>query len=677
MKYGIRSLSYKGVTADNPPNMFIFQRDPLAKDYKGFEHGDIWLNELLKKIFILVSKKGRTGTWKEFQTFGGGGGLDILSVTTDDGLSSSGDVNGIITVSGGSNIETYRIGANEYGIKTPANVTFGGTVTATAVSGGLLTGAVITGLALINRGVVRATITGTLYASKGNDGEVLVGGTGVDSEWANITAGTGIVVTNGSNTIDISVGETGGGGADGEVLISAIGAQPIWANLTAGAGIVITNTPNGIEIKATSAGNDLPIGTILENADGPPPGGSWLDCDGSSVLQATYPELFAAIGHRYMRPSFVEQTHPFTTLPGGTTGLLCCAHNGLTGVDSLWVVAGKEKNLGYSQDGITWTNVGPTYLGAKARIVSVAHNRQAGVNGLWALVYGYDGVAPHTFVIKTSPDGIIWTNAYTSSVIDVGPGSKRTRVLTHNGLASPNGLWVVKLRVGNGPTVPCKYLTSPDGITWTERSLPVTYRESIGGIAFKDNVWVVTTDDSYPNGSFSTSLYTSTDGALTWERTFYQSVTADKYRGFWSITASDDVFMASMGNHNLTLDEIYVSEDGFGWDTYQSPLGFERNGYPKCLAYNDDVWMAGLYTTGKVASTMDYKGDWDLSINTTPVGGRSTIQDISSNHTPAEDSKWLFVCYHSNLTHIFLGGPAINTTTHFYLPNIPGSIILY
>jgi hypothetical protein len=53
-------------------------------------------------------------------------------------------------------------------------------------------------------GVVQSSATGVFSASKGNDGEVLIGSTGGAPAWSTITAGLGISIVNATNSITIS-----------------------------------------------------------------------------------------------------------------------------------------------------------------------------------------------------------------------------------------------------------------------------------------------------------------------------------------------------------------------------------------------------------------------------------------------------------------------------------------
>jgi hypothetical protein len=82
----------------------------------------------------------------------------------------------------------------------------------------------------------------------------LTSDTGITSTTGNITATLGdVVITNGK----LSVG--GFTGTAGQVLIGATGANPAWASISAGTGIAITPGANTLSIASTVSLNFTPI----------------------------------------------------------------------------------------------------------------------------------------------------------------------------------------------------------------------------------------------------------------------------------------------------------------------------------------------------------------------------------------------------------------------------------
>jgi microcystin-dependent protein len=115
-----------------------------------------------------------------------------------------------------------------------------------------------------------------------------------------ITAGSNVVLTGTAINPIINATEQAGG----------------VATVTAGSNIVLTGTATNPIINAGP-----PSGTMMLNAAVNPPTG-WLNCDGSSYANATYPDLFAAIGYRYSAgfggPTF-SQTDDFYTINASNT----------------------------------------------------------------------------------------------------------------------------------------------------------------------------------------------------------------------------------------------------------------------------------------------------------------------------------------------------------------------
>lgn len=155
---GTNSLSYKGVNAEAPPEVWIADRSPVAGDYNGFIIGDIWINKLSagsEEVWVHTNRISNVATW----TLLGFSGGDVNTLTGNVGgivgpdLSDNIDVLGIgvLTVTGtpGSNkLEISASGAlsdsfpTDTGTATPAvgvlNV-IGGTGIATSGSGNTIT----------------------------------------------------------------------------------------------------------------------------------------------------------------------------------------------------------------------------------------------------------------------------------------------------------------------------------------------------------------------------------------------------------------------------------------------------------------------------------------------------------------------------------------------------------
>lgn len=52
------ALAYRGTQASNPPNWLVYKRDPTARDNQNVSLGDLWLNQLTREAWMLVSLAG-------------------------------------------------------------------------------------------------------------------------------------------------------------------------------------------------------------------------------------------------------------------------------------------------------------------------------------------------------------------------------------------------------------------------------------------------------------------------------------------------------------------------------------------------------------------------------------------------------------------------------------------
>lgn len=152
------------------------------------------------------------------------GGSGTTAFVTNSGTAN--ESGGSITIVGGSNINTSGSG-HTVTVNLDNTVSISGTFTAngdiSSTTGSFLgDGLGITGNAIISgtvelssfgAGVVQSNSSGVLASSNGTNGQVLIGG-GAAPAWNNLTAGTGISITNSPNNITISSTGSGGSFAD-------------------------------------------------------------------------------------------------------------------------------------------------------------------------------------------------------------------------------------------------------------------------------------------------------------------------------------------------------------------------------------------------------------------------------------------------------------------------------
>ena len=265
----INPLGYSGIDPKQQPKFFQANRAADVTDYTSFQIGDQWLDNStpIPSLYVLKSVKNNSGVW----------GL-LGSVTNIF-------PHGVLTGQGTSAVLSSPVEENTTLIGDASN---------------------------------KVKNTTTL-----NNGQLLIGSTGSAPVVANLTAGAGIVLAEGSGSItitstggvnypiDVFNGGTGvtsltdggillgSGTADvtvtpqptnGQLLIGVTGSDPTLSVLTAGTNITITNTPGGIKIDSSS-GIVFPLsvpqgGTGASTLIG---GGILLGNNGFDIVATTQP----------------------------------------------------------------------------------------------------------------------------------------------------------------------------------------------------------------------------------------------------------------------------------------------------------------------------------------------------------------------------------------------------
>lgn len=129
----------------------------------------------------------------------------------------------------------------------------------------------ITGLATANRGVLTTGTTGVpVVTALAADGQLIIGSTAGAPAAATLTAGTGISITNASNSITIAVsGSTVGEtitGDTGGALSPTAGNWNIKANPTSGSSVSFSGSGSTLTLNVTDASNNTFIGLQAGNA---------------------------------------------------------------------------------------------------------------------------------------------------------------------------------------------------------------------------------------------------------------------------------------------------------------------------------------------------------------------------------------------------------------------------
>lgn len=201
-------LSYVGVNSTNPPKLTFQKRAPTTNDDQNFNIGDQWFVNNINlatpiQVWVLGSLSrdqnppyGPLATWVQIYP---SSLVGTLTFTGDVG-SAVPTVGGVITLAGGTNINTDASVANRVIFNLNNNVSIPGTFTLSAQGAGVLT----------------SNAVGLVTSSNGNpaltNGQILISGP-VTPAWAQITsAGATVAISHpGPNTINLEAVGVGSG----------------------------------------------------------------------------------------------------------------------------------------------------------------------------------------------------------------------------------------------------------------------------------------------------------------------------------------------------------------------------------------------------------------------------------------------------------------------------------
>lgn len=175
--------------------------------------------------------------------------------------------------------------------------------------------------------------------------------------------------------------------------------------------------------------------------------------------------------------------------------------------------------------------------------------------------------------IMTSPDGVTWT----ARTVPESQGDVRFSSVIY-----ANGLWVA----GGGElenSTNC-VMTSPDGIAWTARTCQSTL--GITGLAYGGSLFVAM------SGFFGTAnaIQTSPDG-VTWTARTNPSQSGSLYT---SVAYGDGLFVAV--SPTATSPHIITSADGVTWTARDVVNGAEM--FLNAVTYGNGLWVIAGTQTG-------------------------------------------------------------------------------
>lgn len=431
--------AYLGVESPQPPNVFYRSRSPInPKDWRNYSIGDFWVVKTPHELWYLASlasdgsQKNPMATWiKLYPDTGSAGGVEQLQ--SDVGIAQG--VDGSANVFGGSNINT--VGSdNTLKINLNTSSTLSGDIT--------VAGAVH--LEELKNGVVQANADGSLYTSRGNDGELFIGRTGLNQIHNSFTSSNNsITITKSPGGIDLSAAGGGAAGATDFPTDAGI-AQEV-------AGVL--NVLGGTNVNTSGAGNAIAIN--LDNS---------VSLTGNLTVSGQ------------------------VTLPTAKNGVLSVDNTGLISTSR-----GSNGQLLISETGAnpTWSN-----LISSDGSINIVNN--AGSIGL-SVLGGGGGIGSHAFSAYKSFDTILPTTGSsnivpficnTELIDDGGNYDNATGIFT----APSAGYYLFNVAL-SAATTPVSNPYSPTS--------PCELYASINGDQYKlAGVWCLV---NYPNNSSSDSRY--------------------------------------------------------------------------------------------------------------------------------------------------------------------------
>lgn len=244
----------------------------------------------------------------------------------------------------------------------------------------------------------------------------------------------------------------------------------------------------------------FPIGTIIHSSTSTPSiGGTWLACNGASVAQATYPALYALIGHAYMQ---------YTGTVGSAIGFIGGSNTCWTG--DRWVCSNGSTTSAYSTNGTTWTTGAITATtsyaayAATSLVIGYTTATSASISSDKGITWG-----AHTLPVAPTTAGRIAPGNSTSNFLLVNDSSRSVYTMANGGVvwtttanALPAGatsmtvgaVWWDGTRwniIDNNSSV-LYQTTDASGVgSWTSAgTIFVTFNGSSAGAAFNGNTTV-------------------------------------------------------------------------------------------------------------------------------------------------------------------------------------------
>lgn len=280
------------INIDTAIRRIVAKRDPQFRDYRNFNRGDLWLNELNNTWWILVTPGAAHAIWIRI------GGTGVGTVVT-----LSGNAGGPVPADGAGNINVIGAG-NVVVTGNPGT----NTLTITNPSAGTV-----------------STLTGNSGGAVPQDGagNINVVGTGSITVSGNPGTNTLTIINSNTGTVGFLEGDSGGPvGPDGAEIIHVIGSGPITVSGNPGTHTLTINDGGGT-IATTfneNIGSATPVANIL-NIVGTATNGIQTTGAGNTVTVS-------------MHSPYADSNFEFRGVTAGATRVLQVTHTDTTLVGS-------------------------------------------------------------------------------------------------------------------------------------------------------------------------------------------------------------------------------------------------------------------------------------------------------------------------------------------------------
>lgn len=384
--------------------------------------------------------------------------------------------------------------------------------------------------------------------------------------------------------------------------------------------------------------NEFPIGSIIDCVG--PPNDNWLKCDGSVLLQSSYPD-YVNLPDIDLHPTiWGSGSWEFVSVDSANTNY----NYAISNIGNYIVVIGSGNRVWTSNDGgSTWST--NTNLPASGTWYCLANNGSRFV----AVQYNSNVAA------YSDNYGATWTSVTL-------PSTKTWMFITYDG----SGFLVFNY----SSTASNKYLYSSNGSSFTEYSVPYTDNESVASVGQSGSYTVIFVDNSSEYDGLY--FYSSSDG-INW------SSRSDKWQGqLYDVSQAymNEIYYFNnkwFGIYNYTgCYRYWINEDS-------NPITQENwipNYFPPMFRSNGSYSPAHMVYTGEHYLLFN-SGAGDDGIMTSKDG--LNWQFLPSKHREVRGSvnngaNWV-VClpYSIERTGVFRStGTFYNKSTHFQLPHFTG-----